>query len=53
MTTYKQQLDGMTLIPSGGGCFELSADGKPLYSKLQTGSFPDEDAMVQLVGDEL
>ncbi len=43
----------MTLIPSGGGCFELSADGKSLYSKLQTGSFPDEDAMVKLIGKRL
>jgi selenoprotein W-related protein len=41
------------LEPSTGGCFELSADGKPVYSKLQTGEFPDEDALVKQLGDLL
>jgi selenoprotein W-related protein len=43
----------LELVPSGDGCFELSLDGKMLYSKLQTGSFPDEDKMVELVGKHL
>lgn len=50
---YKQQVGKVKLIASGGGCFELSLDGKLLYSKLQTGSFPDEDAMVKLIGKHL
>jgi selenoprotein W-related protein len=33
-------------VPAGGGCFELTADGELVYSKLQTGEFPDEAAMV-------
>lgn len=37
----------LTLVPSGGGRFEIEVDGELLYSKLQTGSFPDEDAFVQ------
>jgi selenoprotein W-related protein len=53
LTTYKQKLAGLTLIPAGGGCFELSADGQMLYSKLDTGSFPDEEQMVKLVGKKL
>ncbi len=40
----------MELVPSGGGCFELSIDGKLAYSKLETGQFPDEEKMVELVG---
>ncbi len=32
----------MTLVPAGGGCFELTVDGELIYSKLQTGKFPDE-----------
>lgn len=40
----------MKLIPSGGGCFELSVNGELLYSKLKTGTFPDEKAMVEAVG---
>jgi selenoprotein W-related protein len=53
LTTYKQKLTSLTLIPAGGGCFELSADGQMLYSKLATGSFPDEDDAVKLVGKKL
>jgi selenoprotein W-related protein len=43
----------LELQPSGGGCFELSADGKVVYSKLQSGEFPDEDAMVAEIGQLL
>ena len=39
--------------PSAGGCFELSANGKTIYSKLKTGSFPDEDDMVAEIGKRL
>jgi selenoprotein W-related protein len=53
LTTYKQKLTGLTLVPAGGGCFELLADGQMLYSKLETGSFPDEDEAVKLVGKKL
>jgi selenoprotein W-related protein len=40
-------------MPSSGGCFELSADGDLIYSKLQTGKFPDEKAMLDAVGSRL
>ena len=53
MTQYKQQLQGLELEPSGGGCFELSIDGELVYSKLATGQFPNEQAMVDLVGKRL
>jgi selenoprotein W-related protein len=38
------------MIPSTGGCFELTVGGKKLYSKLETGSFPDEAKLVKSVG---
>ena len=50
MLTYKQKIADLKLIPSGGGCFELTVNGALVYSKLQTGQFPDEDAMVEAVG---
>ena len=43
----------MKLIPSKGGCFELSADGELIYSKLEAGKFPDEKAMIDAVGGRL
>ena len=38
------------MIPSDGGCFELTVGGKKLYSKLDSGTFPDEDKLVEAVG---
>jgi selenoprotein W-related protein len=49
LTELKQQIDGMTLVPAGGGCFELTVDGELIYSKLQTGQFPDENWVVGVV----
>jgi len=53
LTEYKQRIKGLNLIPSGGGCFELSVNGELLYSKLKTGQFPDEQAMLAEVGKRL
>lgn len=53
LSTYKQQIKDLKLIPSGGGCFELTVDGDLVYSKLKTGKFPDEKAMVDAVGSRI
>jgi selenoprotein W-related protein len=37
----------MKLIPSSGGCFELTANGKLLYSKLSEGKFPNEELLLK------
>jgi selenoprotein W-related protein len=50
---YKQAISRFVLIPSKGGCFELSVGGHRLYSKLETGQFPDEEAMLAAVGKAL
>jgi selenoprotein W-related protein len=46
LTKYKQKIDMFELEPSAGGCFELTVAGELVYSKLRTGEFPDEEAMV-------
>jgi selenoprotein W-related protein len=43
------RIKSLTLIPSGGGAFEIHANGKLLHSKLQTGDWPDFDAVVKKV----
>jgi selenoprotein W-related protein len=43
----------MKLMPASGGCFELTVNGQLVYSKLKTGEFPDETAMVEAVGSRL
>ena len=35
------------MIPSSGGVFEVSVNGKKIYSKLQTGEFPDPGALLK------
>jgi selenoprotein W-related protein len=34
-------------VPSGGGCFEVSVNGQNIYSKLQTGKFPEPEAVIK------
>jgi selenoprotein W-related protein len=43
---FKQRIKSLELEPSAGGAFELTADGKSVYSKLETGAFPDEAAVM-------
>jgi selenoprotein W-related protein len=44
------KIKDFTLIPSKGGCFELTVDGQLVHSKLQSGQFPDAEDMVEKVG---
>ena len=50
LTHFKQDIQEMTLIPAGGGVFELVVDGDLVYSKKKTGEFPDEDWVVKAMG---
>ena len=53
LSRFKQQIRELKLIPASGGCFELTVNGKLVYSKLETGKFPDEQAMIDTVGKRL
>ena len=46
LAELKLDLSSLKLIPGRGGCFEVFVDDEPIYSKLATGEFPDEEAMV-------
>ncbi|MAZ95287.1 MAG: hypothetical protein CMJ73_04560 [Planctomycetaceae bacterium] len=50
---YKQQISSMELEPASGGCYEVTVDGELIYSKLDTGEFPEDDAIVAEVGSRL
>ena len=41
------------MIPSKGGCFEITVGGKLIYSKLETGDFPDERKVLNAIGAAL
>ena len=50
---FKQKIGKYTMVPSKGGRFELTVGGKLLYSKLETGEFPDEEALLDQVAKAL
>jgi selT/selW/selH-like putative selenoprotein len=35
------------LIEGGGGIFDVQVDGECVYSKHQTGTFPDQNALIE------
>ncbi len=41
ITDLKDRIQRLVLVPSDGGRFEVSIDGKQVFSKLQTGRFPE------------
>ena len=53
LEALKQKVKAWTLVPSGGGCFELTVDGELVYSKLQTGEFPDEKWVLDVLRSRL
>ena len=45
MTTHKQRIHTLSLVPYADGRFEVSVDGVLIYSKLETGVFPEHGAI--------
>ncbi len=41
------------LVPSGGGCFEVAVDGETIWSKLETGEFPDDRVVLDRVRERV
>jgi selenoprotein W-related protein len=41
ITELKDKIGKLVLVPSDGGRFEVSLNGKLIYSKLETGRFPE------------
>jgi selenoprotein W-related protein len=44
-----ERIKSLTLIPSSGGAFEIRANGKLIHSKLESGDWPDFDAVVSAI----
>ena len=38
-----------TLIPGGGGVFDVSVDGKIIFSKKSVGRFPESGEIVRIL----
>jgi selT/selW/selH-like putative selenoprotein len=51
LTAFKRKIDALTLVPGDGGCFEVKADGKLLFSKLKLQRFPDSGEVLKILGN--
>jgi selenoprotein W-related protein len=51
LTTFAEELAGVTLIPGTGGVFEVRASGKTLWSRKERGRFPEITELKQIVRD--
>ena len=47
MMNLKKRLESLELVPGTGGRFEVTIDGKLVWSKLAKGEFPDEMEIVK------
>ena len=50
---FKSRFESYELVSHRDGRFEISVDGKLLYSRLQTRKFPDPTKIVALLEAEL
>jgi selenoprotein W-related protein len=41
--SLKNKVSSLEIVPSGGGVFEVSQDGQVIFSKRESGRFPDWD----------
>lgn len=53
MNKYKQRLESITLVPAGDGEFDIELDGELVYTKLETGVFPDHSIITQAIDERL
>ena len=51
--SLERQIEDFSLVPSDGGRFEFSANGKMLYSKLQTGRHVEAGELKKILKDHL
>jgi selenoprotein W-related protein len=50
ITELKDKIKRLVLIPSDGGRFEVSINGKQVFSKLETGRFPEYQEIRKYLG---
>jgi len=46
---YEPEITEITLVPSDGGRFEVTVNGKLVYSKLQTGRHVEPGEIARLI----
>jgi selenoprotein W-related protein len=49
LNEIEDSVASVTLIPGGGGRFEWKVDGELVYSKTETGRYPEMNELKELV----
>ena len=49
LSAYEDDIASFDLVPGGSGEFEFSIDGELLYSKKETGAYPEMRTLKQIV----
>jgi selenoprotein W-related protein len=49
MDAFDDRFSALKLIPSDGGRFEVTLNGELIYSKLETGDFPENKEILQRI----
>lgn len=47
LEAFEHDIEGITLIPGGGGVFEVEVDGTSVYSKKATGRHAEGDEVLE------
>jgi selenoprotein W-related protein len=53
LTTFEQELGGVTMLPGTGGVFDITLDGRLVWSRKEEGRFPDIKELKRLVRDRI
>jgi selenoprotein W-related protein len=53
LDAFGDKFGALKLIPAEGGRFEITVDGQLIYSKLKTGDFPENKAILEQIKERL
>ena len=53
LSTFEQELAGVTLRPGEGGVFVIEVEGQRVWSRADDGGFPEIKVLKQRVRDEI
>lgn len=53
LSTFAEELGGVTLVPGTGGIFEIALDGDRIWERKANGGFPEIKILKQLVRDRI
>jgi selenoprotein W-related protein len=53
LTTFKEEIGEVALVPGSGGVFDILVDKKLIFSRAESKRFPEIKELKQLVRDEI